>query len=98
MKRKIIVGFVIGIVLVLLIGTVLWHPWINQQAVDEYLDSYMEENYPGLLGDIRITLTDWEPLGHNFIVELSVSETWVKVGNGFINIFVSVTELELDLT
>jgi len=90
MKEVTKVGVILLIAISIGLSTILWHPWINQQFVNDYVD----ESYPDY--NIRATLTDWNPYGHHFIVEIHILNQWTKVGSGFVNIFYKVTDLEID--
>jgi len=91
MKKIMKVCAVLLIVIPTAIGaTILIHPWINQQYVNEYL----EEEYPHI--NIRATLTEWHPYGHHFIVEIRILNQWTKVGSGFVDIYGKITDLKID--
>lgn len=90
MKEVTKVCVVLLIVISIILSAILWHPWINQQAVNDYVD----EAYPNY--NIRSTLTEWHPYGYHFIVEIYILGQWTKVGSGFINILGNVTDLVID--
>ena len=92
MKEFTKVCAVLLIVISIISIAILWHPWINQQTANDYID----ETYLYLDHNIRATLTDWHPYGHHFIVEIHILNRWTKVGSGFVNIFGKVTDLEID--
>jgi len=90
MKEVAKVGAILLIAISIILSAILCHPWINQQFVNDYID----KAYPNY--NIRATLTDWNPYGHHFIVEIYILGRWTKVDSGFVNIFGKVTDLKID--
>jgi len=99
MKKSTIIISTVAIVATIILGTVLLHPWINQQAVDEYMEWYVEENYPEFVDRIKATLTTWHPFGYHFKIEFysDLTEEWLDIGTGFVDIVGKISNLEFEL-
>jgi len=80
------------LIIVFVIGSIIiWHPWINQDSVQEAFEKKFESNSI-IQNSFEVRLEQWQLDGYIFKVYCKSCQGEVVMGTGFVNLWGDIEE------